>query len=96
MLGNLDLQSNLEVRNYDTNKLTSFFVNDFNWSSKNLFLNNGVSSKFLGNIKNINYEAKNIDLYKKDYTNEVHGALGLIIKIKFRKRQWAKKTFFNT
>ena len=48
LLGNLDLQSNLEVRNYDTNKLTSFFVNDFNWSSKNLFLNNGVSSKFLG------------------------------------------------
>ena len=91
LLGNLDLQSNLEVRNYDTNKLTSFFVNDFNWSSKNLFLDKGLSSKFLGNIRNINYEAKNIDLYKRDYTNEVHGALGLISKLNLEKENGSRK-----
>ena len=28
--GNLDLQSNLKMHNYDTNKLTTFLVNDFN------------------------------------------------------------------
>ena len=27
---------------------------------------NGINSKFLGNLRNINYETKNIDLYKKD------------------------------
>ena len=29
--GNLDLQSNFKVHNYDTNKLTSFFVNELDW-----------------------------------------------------------------
>ena len=58
ILGNLDLQTNLEIRNYDTNKYTNFLVNDFNWSSKSLFLENGINSKFLGNLRNINYETK--------------------------------------
>ena len=34
-LGNLDLQTNLKFHNYDTNKFTKFFVNDFNWNSRN-------------------------------------------------------------
>ena len=32
---------------------------------KRNFYNSGFT-KFLGNIKNINYEAKNVDIYKKD------------------------------
>ena len=32
-IGNLDLQTNYKVHKYDTNKLTNFLVNDFNWSS---------------------------------------------------------------
>ena len=28
-LGNLDLETNLKIHNYDTNKETKFFVNDF-------------------------------------------------------------------
>ena len=39
--GNLDLQTNLKVHNYDTNKLTNFIVNDLNWSSKDIFLEIG-------------------------------------------------------
>ena len=39
------LQSNLKVHNYDTNKLTNFFVNDLNWNSKNIFLN--LASKII-------------------------------------------------
>ena len=34
---NLDFQSNLKVHNYDTNNLTHFLVNDFNWNSENIF-----------------------------------------------------------
>ena len=33
----LDLQSNLKVHNYDTNKMTNFFVNDLDWNSKKSF-----------------------------------------------------------
>ena len=45
-LGNLDLQSNLKVHNYDTNKLTNFLVNDLNWNSKNLFINLELKQSF--------------------------------------------------
>ena len=31
--GNLNLQSNFKSQNYDTNKLKSFFINDFNYNS---------------------------------------------------------------
>ena len=37
--GNLDLQSNVKIHNYDTNKLTSFIVNEFDWTSREKFLN---------------------------------------------------------
>ena len=30
----------------------------------------GLNTKILGNLRNINYEAKNVDLYKKDPTSE--------------------------
>ena len=45
-LGNLDLQTNFKVHNYDTNKLTNFVVNDFNWSSKEIFSEIGIKSNF--------------------------------------------------
>ncbi len=86
-LGNLDLQTNLKVHNYDTNKLTNFVVNDFNWSSKEIFSEIGIKSKFLGNIKNINYEAKNIDIYKENPTSEFFGALGILSEFNLQKFQ---------
>ena len=62
-------------------------VNDFNWSSKDIYFNSGISTKILSNFKNINYEAKNVDLYKKDLSNEVYGALGLMSELKLQKLQ---------
>ena len=94
-LGNLDLQSNLKVHNYDTNKFTKFLVNDFNWNSKDFYLDNGLYSKILGNFKNINYEANNVDLYKKDFTNEVHAAFGLLSELKLQKKTSSSKHFFT-
>ena len=85
--GNLDLQTNLEVHNYDTNKHTNFFVNDFEWDSNDIILNSKVKNRFLGKLKNINYEAKNVDVYKKDTTHELFGAIGLFSEINFKKKE---------
>ena len=84
-LGSLSLQSNYKVHNYDTNKLTNFLVNDFEWTSNDLNLKNGVNTKFLANVKNINYESKNVDVYKKDPTVEIYGALGLLSEVNLLK-----------
>ena len=81
----MDLETNLKIHNYDTNKETKFFVNDFIWNSKKIYSDLGLSSQLLSNIKNINYEANNIDIYKKDVTNELHGALGLLSELRLQK-----------
>ena len=83
--GNLDLQTNMKIHNYDTNKTTKFFVNDLIWNSKNILFNSGLSSKILGNIKNINYETRNVDVFKESHTNEAHGAIGLLSELKLQK-----------
>ena len=84
-LGNLELQTNYKVHNYDTNKLTNFLVNDFNFESEENIFDNIINSKFLANLKNINYESKNVDIYKKDRTSEIFGSIGLLSEISFQK-----------
>ena len=84
-LGNLDLETNLQVRKYDTNKFTNFLINDFDWNYKFFGENSILNNKFLANFKNINYEVKNVDIYKKDTTSEIFGALGYLSQINFRK-----------
>ena len=85
-LGNLDLQTNFKVHSYDTNKLTSFLVNDFNYDYKNFNNKSLIKGKFIANIRNINYEAKNTDIYKKDTTSEVFGAIGYLGQINLEKK----------
>ena len=92
-IGSLDLQSKLKFRNYDTNKETKFFVNSFDFKSKDIQLNSGFSSKLLGNFKNINYEAKNVDIYKNDFTTEVYGALGLLTDLTLQKNNSGSRHF---
>ncbi len=83
--GNADLQTNFKVHNYDTNKLMSFVINDLNWNSNIMNFESGFRGEFLGNIKNINYEAKNLDIFKEETTNELFGALGYLNKIDLEK-----------
>ena len=85
--GNLDLQTNISTYLYDTNKLKNFVVNNFDWSSKDIYFNSGINTKILGNLRNINYEVKNVDEYKKDTTSELFGALGILSKIILQKKQ---------
>ena len=84
--GNLDLQTNYKIRNYDTNKFTNFLVNDFNWEHKEINSKIGLKSKILGNIKNINYETKNVELYKKETTNELFGSIGYLSELNLQKK----------
>ena len=85
VIGNLDFTSNYKAHNYDTNKFSNFLINNFNWNSNLINWGSGFKSKILGNLKNINYETKNIDLYKKDTTNELYGAFGYLTEIELEK-----------
>ena len=93
-LGSLDLQSNFKYRNYDTNKLESFLVNNLNWEKEYDFIPN-INTKLLGNIKNINYETKNVSIYKEDTTNELFGALGFLSEINLKKTNNDTEHFFD-
>ena len=86
-LGIVDFQTNLKVHKYDTNKSTHFLINDFDLSSNDIYHDIGLKSKFLGNIKNINYETKNVALFKKDTTSEIFGAIGYLSEINFKKKK---------
>lgn len=85
-IGILNLDSSLKIHTYDTNKTSKFLVNSFNWNSIDKFFDTGFQTSLLGNIKNINYETKNINSYKKDPTSEVFGALGFLSKINLYKK----------
>ena len=85
-IGNLDLQSNFKTHNYDTNRLTNFFINDLYWNYNEIDFKSGFKGKILGNLKNINYETKNVDLYKEETTSELFGALGYLTEIDLIKK----------
>ena len=85
--GVLDFQTNFKGHQYDTNNLTAFFVNDLDWKSKDYVSSSGLTSTFLGKIKNVNYEAKNISNFKDDPTSELFGGLGYLAKIDLFKKK---------
>ena len=94
-IGILDLKSTYKVRNYDTNKYTNFFINNFNWNFKDTYFSSGLNTKILGNFKNINYETKNEDLYKDKTTSEFFGSLGHLTQIKLFKKDGLSSHFFK-
>ncbi len=93
--GSLDLQTNLKVRNYETNKLENFLVNDFDWESNEFNFKSGINSKILANFKNINYEAKNVSKFKEKTTNEFFGSLGLLADVNLKKIKGATEHFLT-
>jgi len=68
-------------------------VNDLSWSSKDFLHKKGFKSKFLSNFKNINYESKNVSLYKDDPTSEIFGAFGYKSQIKLEKNNGKSQHF---
>ena len=86
VFGSLELQSNLRINNYDTNKTAKFFINDFNWRVKEHFFDNGLKGKLIGKFKNFNYETKNIESFKQEPTSEIFGAIGYLAEIDLIKK----------
>ena len=85
--GIMDFTSNsIRVRNYDVNKQTELFVNDFEWQS-NKWSNFGVQNQFKTLLKTVNYEAKNASNYKTDKLNsELSAAFGYLADLSFYKK----------
>ena len=46
---------------------------------------NGLKSSFVGKVKNVNYETKNILEFKEETVNEVHGAIGYLSELELIK-----------
>ncbi len=80
-LGRGSFNSNFKIHNYDTNKFENFLINDFEWSYDKTFFDLPYEGSFLTSLKNVNYEAKNVDKFKKKTTNELMGALGYLASI---------------
>jgi LPS-assembly protein len=92
--GTADLTSSLKVHNYDTNKFTKFLVNDFDWKHRNFNYPSGLNGRFLGKLKNVNYEAKNTKEYKDEPSQEIYGALGYLTKLDlFKKTNYNEHSF---
>ena len=73
-----DLESNLSIYNYDTNKTERFLINNFDWSFEKSFSESLYKGEFLTKLKNVNYETKNVEKYKDDTTSEFYGAVGYL------------------
>ena len=84
-VGNLELLTSYKAHNYDTNKFTNFLINDFNFESEDKIFKNFLNNKILGNVKNINYESKNVNIYKEEPTSEIFGSIGLLTELNFIK-----------
>ena len=94
--GFVDLSSNLKINNYDTNKQTNFFVNNFNWKSNKWISKFGVENYFKGLVKTVNYEAVNTSEYKNDKTNaELNSSLGYFAKLAYYKNDIISKNFYS-
>ncbi len=75
-LGILDLNTLVDVRNFDGNKQTEFLVNDLNFSSLKNRSKNGLETQLKGLIKGVNYRSKKVsNLKNEDTNNELSGVL---------------------
>jgi len=88
--GILDLQSNLKITNYDTNKTSKILINDFEWNSKNFIIKDIFNTSLISKVKNVNYETKNVLNFKEQKTSEVHGVIGLLSKLELVKETGPK------
>ena len=94
--GFLDIDSNLRLRNYETNKQTNFFVNDFKWKTNKWLNTMGFENYFEGMIKTVNYDAKNTSEFKNESTNsEAHPVIGYFTKLALYKEDFIKKKFYS-
>ena len=80
-LGYGSFNTNLKVRNYDTNKHEKYLINEFEWGLDKSFGKIPYNGKFLTNIKNVNYETTNVKIFKDNTTHELFGAIGYLASL---------------
>ena len=80
-----NFNSNIKISNYDTNKFEKYFINDLDWTYDKIFGNLPYDGKFLTSLKNVNYEAKNVNNLKQELTHEVFGAIGYLASLDLKK-----------
>ena len=80
-----NFNSNIKIRNYDTNKFEKYFINDLDWTYDKIFGSLPYDGKFLTSLKNVNYEAKNVNSLKQEPTHEVFGAIGYLASLDLKK-----------
>jgi len=92
--GFLDIDTDLKVKNYDVDKQSNFFVNDFNWKSHKWLSKFGFENYLEGLIKTVNYETENTNEFKNGKKNsEINSALGYFSKLNFYKKDFINKSF---
>ena len=92
--GSLNLDSNLMLRNYETNKQTNFLINNFNWKSNKWFSSLGLENYFEGMFKNVNYESENTTKFKNNQKNaEFNTSLGYFTKFPLYKEDFINKIY---
>jgi LPS-assembly protein len=94
--GFLNLGSDLLFRNYETNKQTNLFVNNFNWKSNKWLNSFGMENYFEGLVKTVNYDTNKTSKYKNDkFNSELHSALGYFAKLGLYKEDVINKNFYS-
>ena len=89
--GNINFTSNFKIRNYEIDKHTQLFVNDFSFNSLKWINKLGFNSQLKSTVKNINYNTKNVSGYNNDKTrSELHGAIGYLGEVPMVKRNEQK------
>ena len=51
----------------------------------NQLTNGGIKNRLIGNFKNINYETRNLEIYKEEKTSELFGSLGYLSEVPLEK-----------
>ena len=80
-LGYGNLNTNVKISNYDTNKFEKYFINNLDWTIDKSYGNVPYNGKFITSLKNVNYESKNVEKLKQEATNEIFGAIGYLASI---------------
>ena len=92
--GLLDIDSHIKIRNYETNKKTEFFVNNFNWKSNKWLNKFGVENYFEGLLKTVNYNADKTETFKnKKGNSELNSAVGYFAKLGMYKKDIINERF---
>ena len=76
-----DINTNMKIHNFDTNKTKKILTNNFNWNLEQPFAEKKYNATLLSSIKNFNYETKNIKNFKEDTTSELFGAIGYLASL---------------